>query len=233
MAAVHHIRNNNIRKAVICTDSLSALNAIATKHPPTNPMVHYIIKNTNQTENIKFLWIPGHAGIRGNENADKIAKNSLELPARNNIASPLEDITTHIHKQLTKLRQFDWDVNPHFHLHQIKPKIGHFATSHQNTKNKERILARLRIGHTALTHNYIIEQSPPPTCHKCNNNTRYTIQHFLLDCPHLQQQRLPITQYLHTHRLPATLNILLGDEHPDLIDLLLAFLENSRLSHSI
>ena len=221
MSAIYYIKTNNIQKAVVCTDSLSALKAIATKRPSANPIVHYIIQTTIRTPNTKFLWIPGHAGIRGNEKADKLAKNSLDLPARNHIASPLEDVNSHIHKQLIKLRQSDWDVNPHFHLHQIKPKIGHFTTSHQNTRNKERILARLRIGHTALTHSYIIERRPPPICHKCNNNTRYTIQHFLLDCPHLHQKRLPITQYLQTHRLQATLLTLLGDEHPDLTDLLL------------
>ena len=66
---------------MIFSDSLSALQALGklkTDHPlliQIQELLHKI--NTDQKE-IVFLWIPGHAGIRGNEAADTAAKKALD-----------------------------------------------------------------------------------------------------------------------------------------------------------
>ena len=55
-------------------------------------------------------------------------------------------------------------------------------TSHQGV-----ILNRLRIGHTHLTHSYLMDnsiQQLPPPCQLCNNQTM-TIEHLLIHCPNL------------------------------------------------
>ena len=93
-------------------------------------------------------------------------------------------------------------------------------------KEKEIVLARLRIGQTKLTHYNIIENLPPPTCQYCPGNIRYTIQHFLLECPTHNHKRQHINHYIQTKSLPSNLSTLLGDDNPELLSLLFDFLRS-------
>ena len=237
LAALNFIQQENIQKTTICSDSASSLRAIKANKPTSHPIIYQIKEKYNElTQNqqdITLLWIPGHSGIQGNNEADMLAKNASNLPPANNLPSPISDVLGHFHNRFIDLRQFDWDINPHHYMYPIKPKITHFHTSHQDTKTKERVLARLRIGHTALTHCHLIEKRPPPICHKCNITTRYTIQHFLIDCPHLHQHRMHILHYINDKKLILNLPTLLGDDHPQLIDLLLEFLHKTKLINNI
>ena len=45
---------------------------------------------------------------------------------------------------------------------------------------------RLRIGHTWLTHSFILRKEPLPLCTYCGANL--TIKHLLLECTHLNFQ---------------------------------------------
>ena len=42
------------------------------------------------------------------------------------------------------------------------------------------VLARCRIGHSRLTHNFILDQGPPPECVPCDE--QFSIKHILIDC---------------------------------------------------
>ena len=42
------------------------------------------------------------------------------------------------------------------------------------------VLTRLRIGHTRLTHSYLLKREDPPFCISCNE--LFTVKHFLIDC---------------------------------------------------
>ena len=236
VSAIYQILHLNIDKSVIFTDSSSSILAISSPEFSTHPLVSKIkclLNRINNTKQIQFMWVPGHSGITGNETADTLAKNSLLLQERNHLASPLDDVYNHIHSCFRKLIQKEWDENPHYHLHPIKPKTKHTLTCHQDTRLKERTLARLRIGQTFLTHYHIFGNLPPPECQKCNNNTRYTIKHFLIDCPHLHHHRQDMLHYINQQNLTFNLPTLLGDDHPTLIDLLFKFLGRTQLIKNI
>ena len=235
-SAIWQIKQRKIHLAVICTDSSSSLQAISSLQCSSHPIVHKIKKLINSFRNIheiKFLWIPGHNGIRGNERADVLAKESLKLLERNHLLCPFSDIKQHIHTQFKNRLQRDWDETPHPHLHPIKPILKQTISSNQDNREKERIIARLRLGHTLITHSFIMDKTPPPNCYKCNNNTRYTIKHILTECPHLQTHRQQIVRYTQQHNIPLTLPCLLGDDYPELLSLVFEFLSSARLSHNI
>ena len=50
------------------------------------------------------------------------------------------------------------------------------------------VTARLRVGHTYLTHNYLLRGQIPPVCTMCGEP--WTIQHVLLDCPGYRVARI-------------------------------------------
>ena len=49
------------------------------------------------------------------------------------------------------------------------------------------VINRLKIGHTRLTHSCPLSREAPPECTTCQ--APLTVQHFLLDCPHLTATR--------------------------------------------
>ena len=51
----------------------------------------------------------------------------------------------------------------------------------------DRILCRLRIGHTNITHKYLMERGEPPTCEYCDEPLN--VAHLLLDCPAYENER--------------------------------------------
>lgn len=77
--AIKLIRNSRGRYA-ICTDSLSALDAI--KNVNNDQIYPSLIRQAiiERQPYIKLIWIPGHAGICGNEAADECAKGALSEP---------------------------------------------------------------------------------------------------------------------------------------------------------
>ena len=59
-----------------------------------------------------------------------------------------------------------------------KPSLGEWLPPLQTNRREEIILARLRIGHTYVTHSYLLEGEPK--CIACNEPL--TVKHILLDC---------------------------------------------------
>ena len=229
-AALKRIRTQNDRHSVICTDSSSAVGAIDSIHNVSNPIVAEIWRTFSTLppeKTVTLLWIPGHSGIAGNEKADSLAKKSLELPSQNHLSCPVTDIFNYLYSSFKRFLQSEWERTPHQHLIQIKPKLGHWPSANQNTRLREVTLSRLRIGHTKITHNYIFEREPPTLCHQCN--VRYNVAHMLLDCPLYRSHRQVLINYANDKRIPFTLSTLLGDSHPELLELLFIFLRNTHL----
>jgi len=49
------------------------------------------------------------------------------------------------------------------------------------------LLNRLRIGHSRLTHSYLLSVDDPPTCHSCG--IPLTVKHILVECRSLRDIR--------------------------------------------
>ncbi len=87
-------------------------------------------------------------------------------------------------------------------LHLLKPSIEDWATSYHTERKKEKLLARVRIGHTISTHNYLYERQLPPLCETCQANL--DLSHILNICPqysslrikHYQNSQHPILETL-------------------------------------
>ena len=65
----------------IFSDSMSALKVIQTfncAHPFVQKIQLLLLKLTSTGGGVRFVWIPGHVGIIGNERADAVAKAAAD-----------------------------------------------------------------------------------------------------------------------------------------------------------
>ena len=127
---------------------------------------------------IILCWIPSHIGVRGNERADSAAKSALDLSPKA-ISIPYTDLKPIISKFLHKKWQKRWDMNINNKLFQIQPTLGEWRPAFRASRREQVVISRLRIGHTRLTHGFILKQEPQPQCLTCQ--TTCTVKHILIE----------------------------------------------------
>ncbi|WP_179117404.1 ribonuclease H family protein, partial [Solemya velum gill symbiont] len=166
--------------------SLSALQAISNSsyHPYVIRLQHlYHILSLNHS--IRFVWIPSHVGILGNETVDTLAKKALsDSPSSDlSIASDYKPLAV-IHSKL--FWQYEWSTCQANKLFFIQSTIQK-PISYNLSRKDAVVYTRLRIGHTRLTHSFLLNRLPPPMCSVCK--IQLSIRHILSDCPQFYSQR--------------------------------------------
>ena len=171
------------RKFMIFSDSLFAIQALGklkTDHPlriQIQELLHEI--NTDQKE-IVFMWVLGHVGIRGNEAVDRAAKEVLDKKPTADLMS-FSDLKPLTAKYVYQVWQKEWDetvlVSKKFH--KILPKLPDKLLSSCNTRKEKTVLNRLHIGHSYLTHSFILRKEEASVCVACN--AVITVKHILIE----------------------------------------------------
>ena len=167
---------------MILSDSLSALLDICNlnlKNQKIKNIIHRYNQLSDTGKSIHFCWIPGHMGICGNEKADELAKVGLELEPTD-IPIPHSDYKTAINKFILLRWQDRWSRQGENKLFQIQNSIGLWPCAMQQRRRDEIVLARIRMGHTQLTHSYIVKGENPPECFSCAD--LLTVEHIMMKC---------------------------------------------------
>ena len=220
-------KRNNV---VICSDSKSVLQALKNVYNPTHHIIAQIQEEIPEDQNISFLWIPGHASIPGNEKADELAKLALENPEQSKVKLPVDDCKALLQHHIKQKRQKTWDqLGGELQMHDIKPQLGPWASSRQNSRHKEVMLTRLRTGRTCLNAHWVDNEQ----CPFCNSTTEPTVEHILLECSLLETHRQHIKLYCRQENIALDLPNLLGDTRPQLLGLLFRFLKDTKLVDEI
>ena len=166
---------------IIFSDSLSTLQALSNQRLE-NPLICNVLERISHlsTDNrFVFCWLPSHVGIKGNENADKSAKSALNLPI-SDFKVPYTDFKSSALTHIQSSWQSQWDGDHFNKLHSVKPSLGEWYPSYRSVRQEEVIITRLRIGHSRLTHSWLLAREDAPECIQCNE--LLTIKHILLDC---------------------------------------------------
>ena len=197
--ALNHIEQDAYWRYIIYTDSLSVMQALEGEKTD-NPLVVSLLEKLSklcERADIVFCWLPSHIGISGNEEADKAAKDALSLeilPYR----LPFNDFKPLINNFIKNVWQLSWSdpANQTNKLFTIKPGLGEWLPGLRTNRREEIILARLRIGHSHITHSYLLKGEEEPQCIPCN--APLTVNHIFVDCVDLAPTR---QRYFHVDSL--------------------------------
>ena len=171
------------RAFIIYCDSLSVLQSLQIFNP-THPLVldilEWLLIAKRRGKRVSFCWVPAHVDIMGNEAADKLAKSAVtELPP---VACPLpcRDLFPSVRASINGVWQQRWNnIGPN-KMREITGLVSPWKYLSM-PRHWEVALCRLRIGHTRLTHGFLMAGEHPTYCEDCL--VPLTVKHLLIECP--------------------------------------------------
>lgn len=184
--ALIHIKQNNLNNIVILSDSQSVQSVNIDPYESwyiTN--IKQLFYNLNQN-NIYLAWIPGHKNIKGNEQADALAKEAATSGLNFRLLIPTTDYKHYINSEIRLEWQRKWKEHSKLHARyyaNIQPSIQRHAWMERNLLPRKitTLFIRLRMG-TCRTPEYLYktrqQNTPDCTCGQFGN-----INHVLLECP--------------------------------------------------
>ena len=222
LACLSHLSVMPPNNYLLLTDSLSSLKSLQDPFS-TNPLIQRIQLFLDSLHSIKscviFVWIPGHIGLPQHDLVDQAAKQATSLPKITDpILSPASDLKIFYRTLIQKLWSQNWENQLENKLRKIKNYPSPWSTSYRSNRREEIILARLRIGHTRLTHSFLLlNLFSPPSCPHCGEEN-LSVQHFF-SCPSLHQIRSSLS-------VPSTVASALSNNF-DIVLNTLSYLRNS------
>ena len=189
LSALKEILTIDGNSFVIFSDSRSVLQALESfnpVHPLILEILEWLFLIQRRGRNICFCWVPAHVGIQGNEKADKLAKEAAVFKTPASCALPYGDFVPVIKSVVENVWQFYWDLEGPNKMREIAHSVRPW-TYYPMTRRRETALCRLRIGHTRLTHGYLMSRDPPPFCPDCL--VPNSVKHLLVECPSLEEVR--------------------------------------------
>jgi len=172
-------RNKNV---VIFSASLSCLLTFHNLQAESGYVMKFLenctaLVNTGKTI---LLWrVPGHVGIRGNEQANDVAKMAINSSI-SAVKYPPSDLYHDVTSLCYKLWQADWVQRTGNTLHSVKPLLGSCPLSCLSCGDAI-VLQRLCVGHTRLSHSLLLSRADQPLC--CSCDCALTVVRLLLECP--------------------------------------------------
>jgi hypothetical protein len=100
---------------------------------------------------------------------------------------PAYDFRPAINKLVSSEWKANWDNAVFNKLHDINPSLEVSPSLSLSNRHDQTVLLRCQIGHTKITHPYLLTNDNAPFCVACNKH--FTIKNFLLECYDFSQAR--------------------------------------------
>ena len=228
MAILTSLKQMLVRRGssfVIASDSQIALKSITSFNPEHSLVIaiqELLAELYHKQKCVKFCWVPSHVGIKDNERADKTAKLAIVERQISNISLLYKDMYSSIDMKVKAKALQTWINISNNKLRNIKSCITPWSTSLHRNRCWEVILARLRLGHTRLTHGYLMENGRPPTCSVCN--TAVTVEHILISCTKYKTKREVVFKDHYTNGSEPTMKSILQESNIFSVNAIMRFL---------
>jgi ribonuclease HI len=161
-------------------------------------------KKRHKDMTMTIRWIPGHEGVTGNEEADRVAKLATEkgssrrrcLPAplrkplpRSKQATARLTLATLNNRAMTT-----WKTSPRYgrykDIDKLMPSKKYLQLVEGLPRRKASLLIQLRSGHIPLlSHLHRIHRADSPICAQCHGGAE-TVLHYIMICPAYTAQRV-------------------------------------------
>ena len=198
LALKHILQYKKVRQAAIknihiLSDSQSAVGQLvlgweAKSHQHTLQEVKTIIKQLEQNNiSVEISWTPGHANIKGNEYADKLAKEAAQEAKEKDNLPPV--ISLGDVKEAARIKwQEMWEKpDKGRHLFQLRSKVD-FKLDHTfQSSLGEKIITQLRTGFTEL--NEYLQKCNIKNDANCECGEKESVNHYLLECENYENER--------------------------------------------
>lgn len=177
-------------KFLVFTDSKSVLDSLNSR-TSQEPVIANIVNSLSNFERLNkevvFVWVPSHAGIYGNDQADTAAKEAITQDEHTDFTVSHNDLRKTLHRKIRDLWNAEWARSHPNKLLLIRKDIYTNQPIHMTNRRDQVSLTRLRIGHSRLTHEHIFTKDQPPNCDVCK--IPLTINHVMLECAIFQDHR--------------------------------------------
>lgn len=234
--ALLYVKSHQLKKVLICTDSLSTLQALKGKYD-IHWYIHHIrqlcYELQQQNVDVIFTWVPGHTGIPGNHCVDKLANEAASgsgFPL--NIALPYTDVLSEVNHTLMEESNNHWILSArskgsHYFLQQ--PNIPRVPWFKHSTYSRRHISAitRLRFNHLRIpTCLFRIGVRQDDLCSACNLHIG-DINHLVFQCRSFDEERKIFMSRLATIGFTFPLNVATLVVHPNspAVQILINFLD--------
>ena len=189
MLALRTIFTLPVNSYVIFSDSRSVLSALNSSIPFIYLLVlsalEWLYLLSNREYRVEFCWVPGHVGVPGNERADKLAREAADRAATLSPV-PCTDVFSAIREVIIAIWQEWWDARSA--TSKVTRTVSHpWDYTNVRERHLQTALARLRIGHTRLTHSYLMFGDYQPCCDECL--VPLFVRYLLVECPSLVKLR--------------------------------------------
>ena len=177
-----HLMTCKFQSVLFLTDSQSALSILPSApyylQPESLWNVWSLASSLSNNTTSNFQWVPGHAGLPGNEKADLLAKTGASLPT-DATPCPLPPVITKV--RYSQYRNWRRHIS-HSHLNFQVPEVSSKELLLSRSIRSE--LSRLRChGHSLLLSSYLhrISRKENSACSAWGHPLQ-DLNHILLDC---------------------------------------------------